>query len=167
MGAAEVATAERARRGGDDLVIIDGPLRGRQHLPRTVGFVKTHHVSYLPADLEQTVASLTAGTRTPVFALRSSWSRFTWYSRLPGPPGGPWAGVVRCEASADIPPEAAIALADRVTALLPRYASLPHKDPRAPQNLFPIAGLERHLRHRLGDPAVVYRALRTAAATGP
>jgi hypothetical protein len=48
-------------------------------------------------------------------------------------------------------------------ATLPAYASTPHKDPRAPQNLFPIAGLERELRRRLGDAALVHRALRLAA----
>ena len=54
-------------------------------------------------------------------------------------------------------------LADRVAATLPRFASEPHKDARAPQNLYPIGGLERQLRHRLGDAAVVYRALRRAS----
>ena len=39
----------------------------------------------------------------------------------------------------------------------------PPKDPRAPQNLYPIAGLERELRRRLGDPALLYRSLRAAA----
>ncbi|MCU1353688.1 MAG: hypothetical protein JWM05_2897, partial [Acidimicrobiales bacterium] len=32
------------------------------------------------------------------------------------------------------------------------------------QNLFPIAGLERELRRRLGDPALLIRSLREAAA---
>jgi hypothetical protein len=58
----------------------------------------------------------------------------------------------------------AVALADQVTAALPRFASEAHKDGRAPQNLYPIAGLERDLRHRLGDPQILYRALRQAAA---
>jgi hypothetical protein len=53
-------------------------------------------------------------------------------------------------------------VADRVTAVLPVVASEPHLDPRAPQNLVPIAALERELRRRLGDPAFVYRALREA-----
>jgi hypothetical protein len=57
----------------------------------------------------------------------------------------------------------AITLADRVTATLPRYASESHKDPRAPQNLYPVGGLERELRRRLGDPDVLYRALLIAA----
>jgi hypothetical protein len=35
-------------------------------------------------------------------------------------------------------------------------------DPRAPQNLVPIAALERELRHRMGDQRLVYRALRAA-----
>lgn len=46
-------------------------------------------------------------------------------------------------------------------------ASSPHKDPRAPQNLVPIGGLERELRHRLGDQQLLYRSLRGAAATWP
>ncbi|MEZ5258575.1 MAG: hypothetical protein R2705_17280 [Ilumatobacteraceae bacterium] len=45
---------------------------------------------------------------------------------------------------------------DLVSALLPRFASVPHKDRRAPQNLAPIAGLERQLRRRLGDPALLF-----------
>ena len=32
----------------NDLLVIDGPLRGRTHLDRTVGYIKTHHASYLP-----------------------------------------------------------------------------------------------------------------------
>ena len=50
-------------------------------------------------------------------------------------------------------------------AVLPRFASEPHKDTRAPQNLYPIGGLERHLRHRLGDQALLFRSLQRAAAT--
>jgi hypothetical protein len=46
---------------------------------------------------------------------------------------------------------------------LARYASAGYKDSRAPQNLYPIAGLERALRRRLGDAGVLYRALRAAA----
>jgi hypothetical protein len=55
------------------------------------------------------------------------------------------------------------ALADRATRTLQRFASEPHKEPRAPQNLYPIAGLERELRRRLGDQQVIYRALRRSA----
>ena len=80
----------------------------------------------------------------------------------------PRRGIVR-EASGDLTRAEAADLADHVTATLPRFASQPHNDPRAPQNLHPIAGLERELRHRLGHPAVMDRALRRAAwsaATG-
>ena len=71
---------------------------------------------------------------------------------------------MRCEANAELPVAAAAAIADRVTAALPRFASQPHKDTRAPQNLYPIGGLERMLRRRLGDAALLHRALRVAAA---
>jgi hypothetical protein len=47
---------------------------------------------------------------------------------------------------------------------LVRFASTEYKDARAPQNLYPIAGLERELRRRLGEPNMLYRALRRAAA---
>ncbi len=59
-------------------------------------------------------------------------------------------------------PEAAT-LAGRTQVTLARYASAGYKDSRAPQNLYPIAGLERALRRRLGDAGVLYRALRSAA----
>jgi hypothetical protein len=74
---------------------------------------------------------------------------------------------VRCEAGPALSPDAVVALAGRVAAALPRYASEPHKDPRAPQNLYPIGGLERELRHRLGHAGVLYRALRKASAAVP
>jgi hypothetical protein len=47
--------------------------------------------------------------------------------------------------------------------VLPWFASAPHKDPRAPQNLVPIGGLERELRRRLGDEQLLFRSLRAAA----
>jgi hypothetical protein len=71
---------------------------------------------------------------------------------------------VRCEASNTLPLAEVALLADRTAALLPAVASLPHRDPRAPQNLVPIAGLERALRHRMGDPGLVMRRLREAVA---
>ena len=54
--------------------------------------------------------------------------------------------------------------ADLVSSCLPRFASAAHKEPRAPQNLIPIAGLEHRLRHLLGDPVLLERSLRLAAA---
>jgi hypothetical protein len=167
LTAAEVQLAQtyRARQPAtDDLLVVDGPLRGRTHLDRTVGYVKTHHASYLPAAPAAVVAALAAGQRTPVFGMGTSWRRNSWYLRLPDAQGAPWSGVVRLECSADLPPEQAVALADLTARLLPPLASSPHKDPRAPQNLVPIGGLERELRHRLGDQQLLYRSLRAAAA---
>jgi hypothetical protein len=163
----ELAAAAAARSGhavADDLLVVDGPLRGRQHLPRAIGFVKTHRSDYLPPQLGGVIAALRTGQRTPVFRLGSSWERHTWYLRLPCRPGAPWAGIVRVECSADLPAAEAVAHAARSQATLPRFASTEYKDSRAPQNLYPIAGLERELRRRLGEPNLLYRALRRAAA---
>lgn len=67
------------------------------------------------------------------------------------------------ECSADLARDAVIELADLSQATLVRYASTEYKDARSPQNLYPIAGLERELRRRLGDARYLYRALRVAS----
>jgi hypothetical protein len=161
---AQLALTFRAQHpDGDDLLIVDGPLRGRTHLERTVGYIKTHHASYLPTEQAAVVAALTPGQRTPAFTMGTSWRRHSWYLQLPGTPGVPWSGVVRIECPAELPPAGVTRLADLTARLLPPLASTPHKDPRAPQNLVPIGGLERELRRRLGDQQLLYRGLRAAA----
>ncbi|MBL7501208.1 hypothetical protein I6A84_12350 [Frankia sp. CNm7] len=151
-----------------DLLVVDGPLRGRTRLPRALGFVKTHHTQFLPAAQHAVVGRLGPAQRTPVFLLNNrrdaNWDRLSWYLRLPSRPGAPWAGVARVECRADLSPDEAVALADLSQVVLPRFASQEFKDGRAPQNLYPIAGLERALRRRLGDPRLLYRSLRRAAA---
>jgi hypothetical protein len=164
MGQLERQAPERsALTEPADLTVVDGPLRGRAHLGGAIGFVKTHHVAYLPPEQHGLVGSLGPGERTPLFLLGTGWTRYSWYLRLGKEVTSPWSGVVRCECSDALAPAAAKALADVVSATLPRYASEAHKDSRAPQNLYPIGGLERELRRRLGDSMLIYRALRTAA----
>jgi hypothetical protein len=173
LGEVEVTTAVAARSSlhehgvppEGDLLVVDGPLRGRQHLPRTLGYIKSHRTTYLPPELNALVSALSAGQRTPVFLMGTSWDRHSWYLRLPGAAGAPWAGVVRIECSADLPILEVIRLAGLSQLCLGRFASAAYKDARAPQNLYPIAGLERELRRRLGDPRLLYRALRRAAHT--
>ncbi|MEU7873868.1 hypothetical protein [Dactylosporangium sp. NPDC049140] len=163
MRALEVGVSGEERADGD-LLIVDGPLQERAHLPRALGYIKTHRVEYLPAELTAVVTALRGGQRTPVFLLGTSWNRFAWYLRLPGPAGAPWSGIVRAECSADLTYADAVALAHLSAVTLPRFASQAYKDPRAPQNLVPIAGLERKLRAMLGDPRLLHRALSRAAA---
>ncbi|MFN8199133.1 MAG: hypothetical protein U0R72_12495 [Nakamurella multipartita] len=164
----ELQVARQARAGApdeDDLLVVDGPLTGKTALPRAVGYIKSHHSAYLPRDLHAMVGRLRAGERTPVFRIGNGWDRHSWYLRLPGAPGAPWAGVVRVECSPDLSAGGVRELANLTQAVLPRFASAAYKDTRAPQNLYPIAGLERELRRRLGDQRLLYRALRAAAAT--
>jgi hypothetical protein len=161
-----LATAVRSHHeDADDLLVVDGPLRGRTHLERTVGYIKTHHASYLPDPQAAVVAALLPGQRTPAFTMGTSWRRHSWYLRLPGAAPVPWSGIVRLECPPDLAATAVTRLADLTARLLPPLASAPHKDPRAPQNLVPIGGLERELRRRLGDQQLLYRSLRSAAAS--
>jgi len=164
----QLALAYRAQNpAADDLLVMDGPLRGRAHLDRAVGYIKTHHASYLPPEQAAVVAALRPGQRTPAFTMGTSWRRSSWYLQLPRTMGVPWSGVVRLECSADLPVAEVTRLGGLTARLLPPLASSPTKDPRAPQNLVPIGGLERELRRRLGDQHLLYRALRAAAAATP
>ena len=111
------------------------------------------------------MAALSPGQRTPVFLMSNSWDRRGWYLRLPGTPGSPWAGST-IEYSADLPVSEVTRLPAVSQKCLGKFASTAYKDARAPQNLYPIAGLERELRRRLGDPRLLlYRALLVAPHT--
>jgi hypothetical protein len=160
----EAALAAEVAGGGTELVIVDGPLslRDPTRAP-VVGVIKRFARRYLEAEQEGLLSALTAGQRTPLFGLElpdQAVERYAWYARLV-PLRAPWhdhAGVVRCEVPAGIGVDAAVGLADTVTALLPQFAGRP-TDPRAPQNLAPVGGLETWLRHRMGHPAIVRRAV--------
>ncbi len=157
----EARVADRA--GEASVIVVDGPLRPGHTHPTMVGFVKSHSRAYGPAIVRETIAALAPGERTPLLVIGGR-TRYSWYLRLPGVVSHAWAGVVRLEASPTLAVDEVVALADGLAVTLPAFASAPHKDARAPQNLVPIGGLERALRRRLGDGRVLQRALREAAA---
>lgn len=160
MGALEAAVTRQV--GGAELLVVDGPLSHARDIENAVGYIKTQKVQYLPLELRQVLTALPAGYRTPLFLTTTGWSRYSWYLRLANH-AGPAGGLVRCEIDADMSQADASRVATRVSATLPRFASARHKDPRAPQNLYPIGGLERELRHRLGDKELAMRSLRRAS----
>lgn len=147
---------------GEPLVIMDGPLR-LYPAPHAdlVGYMKTIHRHYLPAECAGVLGGLQAGQRSPLFMILGQASRYSWYLRLTPrrPIDHSLAGVVRLETVAQIGLERARELADQTTEMLPGYASPRERDPRAPQNLLPIGGLEARLRHEMGDQAWVRRAI--------
>ena len=58
--------------------------------------------------------------------------------------------------------DAAVEAAEPAAGWLPDFASALHRDARAPVNLTPIAGLERHLHRLQGDARLALRAVREA-----
>jgi len=163
MRRTEGELAERLGRSGV-FVVADGPINDVTATEK-VGYIKAHRAPYLSAARAPVVGRLRTGQRTPLFLIGKGgvYERYSWYLRLAELAGGhSWTGVVRGEVSAALPLDRAAAIADRVAAVLPAVASEGHIDPRAPQNLVPIAALERELRRRLGDPGIVYRELRAA-----
>ena len=145
------------------LVVLDGRLSFvRDAAGPVVGAIKSHHRMYLPTAQARAVVELGVGQRTPLFAIGED--RLSWYQRLPNAGERGWAGILRGELPRAIGVGEARRLADRAAAELPRFAGRPHRDPRAPQNLAPVAGLEQRLRQRMGDRRLALRAARRAAA---
>lgn len=162
MREAEAQLAQRTLvRGQVDLVLSDGPLTYFVAGP-AVGMIKRQSRSYLDPPRAKVLQRLAAGERTPIFKLgEQRLERYSWYLRLAEqrPIDGAMAGIVRLEVATRDGLDAALRLAELTSACLPRFAPRPGRDPRAPQNLFPISALESVLRHRLGDAALIRRAL--------
>jgi hypothetical protein len=164
---AEQRTAMDLANG--ELVFADGPL----HINtggRVVGVIKRMVTAYLKDEAAALLPHLKPRERTPVFALGNSvLDRYAWYQRLI-PLESTWhelAGLVRCEVRMELGLDEAIRMADRVACVLPDYSGRPGVDPRAPQNLTPVGALESHLRHRLGHPTVIRRALQSRLMEEP
>jgi hypothetical protein len=164
MQAAEVELAVSVAAAGGELVLADGRWESqRPTASPVVGVVKRWSRAYLLPEQEALVGALAPGERTPLFGLAEPdepLGRYAWYARV-APLRPEWhdhAGVVRCEVGAGLGLAAAVAVADRVAGLLPRFAGR-RGDPRAPQNLAPVGALEAWLQHRLGHRGLIRRAL--------
>ncbi len=160
MRQAEAELARSTLESGDaDLIVSDGPLD--YFLPGpAIGMVKRQSRSYIDASRVHVLAELQPGERTPIFKLgEQRLERYSWYLRLSHPRviDGTMAGVVRLEVAASSGLEGGKELADLAGSVLPRFASQPGHDPRAPQNVYPIGALEAVLRRRLGDTALIRR----------
>jgi uncharacterized protein len=164
MQTTETELAIEAAAQDGELVLADGRWTSQQPTASpVVGVVKRWSRAYLVPEQEALVARLGAGQRTPLFGLArpdEPLGRFAWYARLCAvrPEWHDHAGVVRCEVRVGVGLELARELADRVTALLPRFAGRT-SDPRYPQNLAPVGALEAYLQHRMGHRALIRRVL--------
>jgi len=165
MRRAEAAIAARIAASSGRLVLVDGPLKTLRDETTSpiVGVVKRFVRAYLDPEHDALLVRLAPGERTPLFGLAYEGDpveRYAWYTRLV-PSRAAWhdhAGLVRCEVRAGVGLERARELADRVSAMLPRFAGRA-SDPRYPQNLAPVGGLEGWLTHRMGHRGLIRRAL--------
>jgi uncharacterized protein len=137
-----------------DLIMQDGPLTYFAPGGPVVGIIKRQNRPYLKPDQTPILSALRVGERTPMFCIgEQRLERFSWYARIGTrrPIDGTMTGIVRLETSTSTGIDVARQLADLTSAVLPRFATEWGRDPRAPQNLYPIAQLERELHYRLGD----------------
>jgi hypothetical protein len=162
MRQSEAGLAERLS-AEVDVVFLDGPLSFLTPAARgsVVGFVKRQLRTYLEPAAHALLPRLETGERTPLFLIAGRDPRYSWYLRIARGRSieSALTGVVRLEAPAARGQDEAKSLADLSARELPRFASDAARDPRAPQNLYPIGGLEARLKHRLGDATVVRRAI--------
>lgn len=169
MRDAEGALARVTLEAGQaDLVVLDGPLSYLYPGP-AIGLVKRQARAYLDASRSHVVGELAPGERTPMFKLgEQRLERYSWYLRLATPRAidGTMTGVVRLEVMASGGLDQAQRMADVAGSVLPRFASQPGRDPRAPQNLYPVGALESTLRSRLGDPTLIRREFEAQLLTG-
>jgi hypothetical protein len=146
-----------------DVVFLDGPLTFLTASARgsVVGFVKRLLRNYLDPSAHALLPRLDVGERTPLFLIAGREPRYSWYVRIARgrPIESALTGVARLEAPARRGLAESRALADLSAREMRRFASDPMHDPRAPQNLIPIGGLEARLKHLLGDASVVRRAV--------
>ncbi len=174
---AEARLAEELSEDESWLTLVDGPLRGLRHPGRrVVGYIKRVQEWYVPPREVALLPTLLPGERTPLFSIVAKGAgadhlrdgRYSWYVRiahLEGPVH-PLGGVLRLECAQAVGLDGACALADLTATLLPRLASSPVRDPRAPQNLTPTGALEARLTHLLGDRRLIYRLLLADLARG-
>ena len=173
----EALLAERLANDESMLTIVDGPLRLRTGARRVAGYVKRVQDWYIDPPERALLAELAAGERTPLFLIpgggkagrRGRPDRYAWYLRIAdiGEQFHHLAGIVRLEAPAALPRDRAVRLADECALALPRFASSPIRDPRAPQNLTPVGALEQTLHRRLGDREWVRRLIAAALGARP
>ncbi len=143
------------------LVVVDGPLSYLRNLDLPViGYVKTHSRALLAPEHHKRIPDLRPGERSSIFSLGRD--RYSCYMRLAPTSGlsGPWAGMVRLEVPQSAGLQHSVEVVDQVIGIIPRYAGIAYRDPRAPQNLQPVGALENRLRHLLGDAGLAYRAVR-------
>ncbi len=171
MRQAEAQVAEALSEEGN-LILADGNLTSLQESSSVVGVIKTIHRIYLAPHKEVILKYLQPGERTPIFKVASvrktdGYSVFSCYLRLARPQLTelPYAGLVRLEAKASLLKERAVELLNQAAVRVSELASRAPKDPRAPQNLIPVGGLERYLRHRLGDPQLLLRGIKQKVRT--
>jgi hypothetical protein len=167
MRRAEAQVAE-ALSGSGRLVFADGSLKFFGGASSVVGVIKTIHKLYLPPKRAAILGRLQAGQRTPFFCIESKrkgtgYKVLTCYLRLasPQPIEIPFAGLVRLEVNPSQHEHGNVSdLFHQAAVKVRELASRAPKDPRAPQNLVPIGGLERQLRHKLGDAQLVLRGIK-------
>lgn len=161
MRMAEARIAEQlASQSG--CVFVDGLSYRATGRFDVIGVIKRILEPYLQPAEFALVETLKKAERTPLFRIiDNTYERYSCFLRLadPRPFEHPLAGVVRIEIGAAVGLERAQVLATLAAGMLPRFASSPTRDPRAPQNLLPVGALEQEMRRRMGDTTLIRRAI--------
>ena len=162
MREAETAVIQK-HSGPDRLMLADGNLTLHEWGFPVVGVIKTIHRLYLAPEHAPILTQLQNSQRTPLFR-REGYRVYTCYLRLssPRPIESHLAGLVRLEVQTQLGLQKAVEVLNQAAKRICELASRAPKDPRAPQNLVPVRGLELRLRHLLGDRMLLRRGIEKA-----
>ncbi len=166
----EFEVAKSVLKRGLSFVVADGTLHfltKKEKLP-IVGYVKKHRHIYIEQEKIGILEDIKVGERTPIIRIHSQpymegpgeekFDKYTWYVRISD--HGGLHGFARLEVSAELGIERAVELANTLSPIIPRFASVEILDERAPQNLLPIKYLEGILRRQLGSHSLIRNVIR-------
>ncbi|HIP98903.1 MAG TPA: hypothetical protein EYH37_06060 [Aquifex aeolicus] len=164
--------------GSDIFVVSDGPVKTTKFLPNVIYLVKESRYFYLQG-LEEVLFNIKGGERTPLFLFEEEAKRTKGgktegvkvkkvgcYVRLaPVHPQmaveNPLAGIARLEVPHGGDLKLLKEIMEKGASVAVYFANDPLRDRRSPQNLTPIAALEKELRRLLGKYEIIRRRVGT------
>lgn len=182
MRSAEIDIAREVLSQERTFTVMDGPVKTLKFLPFISHLVKDVNNFHLGGGLENILLELKKGERTPLFVFEETTA---YYNRKSGQYGtkkvkkigayvrlidareagrfglNPLTGLVRIEFPYD--PTVSVSevseAVQKAAAVALHFANHPLRDRRSPQNLTPIAFVEKELRRFLGRYELIRRAL--------
>ncbi|GEM_PF-3058377 len=176
----EVETFKGLKLKEGDFLLMDGTVKTTKFVPNVAYLAKDFRYIHLDEEYFEILFNLKKGQRTPAFLFEEITTYFDkregkfkervvpkigTYIKLadnspqPSFKENPFFGLARIEIPLVENKKDAILTLEKAAALAVFFANHPLRDKRSPQNLTPIAFLEKHLRRYLGHYSLLRREI--------